>query len=187
MDAVNKDLQKAQAAAAAAKEAAAAAEATTQTKQALLQEATAARDAAKVAFDMAQQELRAVEQAVRNASALLVKFSSTAMAAEAKLDQKQLLALEADRKVWLLMLLLHHAQILRHGLCNNSIDQRAKVCMPPSSSKAHSLLPYTAPAEPVNDHCKPLCCLFGRRWLKLSTSCSHSRASWRLQRPSSSH
>lgn len=92
-------LAEAKAAAEQAKSAAEAADANTQSKQEQYAEATAARDAAKAAYDVALQELRAVEQAARNASALLVKYSETAMAAEAKLDGKQLAAAEANRKV----------------------------------------------------------------------------------------
>lgn len=59
----------------------------------------AARDAAKAAYDLATQELAAVEQAAQNASVLLVRYSNTAMSAESKMDKKQLEVAEANRKV----------------------------------------------------------------------------------------
>lgn len=82
-----------------AKSAAEAADANTHSKQSLFEEAIAARDAAKAAYDVAQQELRTVEQAAQNASSLLVRISAAAMAAEAKMDKQQQAASEANRQV----------------------------------------------------------------------------------------
>jgi hypothetical protein len=98
-EAANTHLIVATVAAAEAKAAADAADAHTQSKQRMYEEAVAARDAAKAAYDVAQQELRAVERAAHNASALLVSISGKAMAAEAKMDKKHLKVAEANRQV----------------------------------------------------------------------------------------
>lgn len=92
-------LLEAQVTAEEAKAAAQAADAYTQSKQTLYDEALSARNAAKAAYEVAQQELRLVQQAAQNASALLVKISGTAMSAGAKLDKRLVLAADANRKV----------------------------------------------------------------------------------------
>jgi hypothetical protein len=100
-EAANTNLIVATVAAAEAKAAADAADAHAQSKQRMFEGAIAARDAARAAYDVAQQELRAVEQAAHNASALLVKISGKAMAAEATMDKKHMKVAEANRKVGL--------------------------------------------------------------------------------------
>jgi hypothetical protein len=92
-------LLEAQVAAEEAKAAAQAADDYTQSKQSLYNQALSARNAAKAAYDVAQQELRLVEQAAQNASALLVRMTGTALWAGEKLDRRQLLAADASRKV----------------------------------------------------------------------------------------
>lgn len=92
-------LLEAQVAAEEAKAAAQTADNYTQSKQSLYNEALSARNAAKAAYDVAQQELRLVEQAAQNASALLVRIAGTALWAGEKLDRRQLLAADASRKV----------------------------------------------------------------------------------------
>lgn len=98
-EATNTKLVEAQLTASEAKAAVDAADAQTQSRQSLYDQAVSARDAAKAAYDVAQQELRLVEQAAQNASAVLVKISETAMAAQAKMDRTQLAAVEGNRKV----------------------------------------------------------------------------------------
>lgn len=99
-EAANTQLVEAQVTAAEAQAAVQAADAHTQSKQSLYDHAVAARDAAKAAYDVAQQDLRLVEQAAQNASAALVKISETAMAAQGKMDSTQAKAADGSRKVW---------------------------------------------------------------------------------------
>jgi hypothetical protein len=82
-----------------AKAAAQAADAYTQSKQTLYDQALSARNTAKAAYEVAQQELQLVEQAAQHASALLVNISGKAMSAGTKLDKRLLLAADANRKV----------------------------------------------------------------------------------------
>lgn len=98
------------------KAAADAADTVTQSKQDLFKEASAARDAAKAAYDFAHQELQVVEQAAQNASAAMVGFSSTVLEAEAKVDKKQTAAFEAHQRVGCICSLHVHVHVHVHLL-----------------------------------------------------------------------
>lgn len=105
-EATNAKLIEAQLTVTQAKAAVDTADAHTQSKQSLYNQALSARDAARAAYDVAQQELRLVQQAAQDASAALVKISETAMAAQSKMDWTQMAAAERNRKVGKVVLLL---------------------------------------------------------------------------------
>lgn len=105
-EATNAKLIEAQLTVTQAKAAVDTADAHTQSKQSLYDQALSARDAARAAYDVAQQELRLVQQAAQDASAALVKISETAMAAQSKMDRTQMAAAERNRKVGKVVVLL---------------------------------------------------------------------------------
>lgn len=105
-EATNAKLIEAQLTVTQAKAAVDTADAHTQSKQSLYDQALSARDAARAAYDVAQQELRLVQQAAQDAAAALVKISETAMAAQSKMDRTQMAAAERNRKVGKVVLLL---------------------------------------------------------------------------------
>jgi hypothetical protein len=110
-EATNAKLKEAQLTVTQAKAAVDTADAHTQSKQSLYNQAVLARDAARAAYDVAQQELRLVQQAAQDASAALVKISETAMAAQSKMDRTQMAAAERNRKVGEVVLLLDSARL----------------------------------------------------------------------------